>query len=361
MSCTSSSSSGMRIVGGECSSDSRWSIAAWSRAASAAWSWAESATRSASAVAELLDQLGRHLAVRLRRGVHAVDDHAAERHPRLGQLAVEEDRLLDRVVLGRGDDQERRRGVLEQRADALGALGEAVDQPAERAEEHRQVLEQVDAGHALEQREHDAGPAPDDLAADPGRAEEHPDRAALEEAGEAAGRVEEVERVARRRRVEHEQVVVALLVELEQLRDRGELLRAGDRARELLVDPVGEDLVARRRVGREPLDDLVERALGVEHHRPQLALHLDAVGLEARRVDEVRLVAQLGHPERVREPLRGVDGDHRDLHPARGHPHRQRGRRGGLADPAGTRADDDALALEQRNDRCHREDKRGVK
>jgi DNA-binding Lrp family transcriptional regulator len=43
-------------------------------------------------------QLGRQLAVAPRR-VHAVDDHAAERHPRLAELAVEEDRLLDRVVL----------------------------------------------------------------------------------------------------------------------------------------------------------------------------------------------------------------------------------------------------------------------
>ena len=60
-------------------------------------------------------------------------------------------------------------------------------------------------------------------------------------------------------------------VELVELGHRGELLRAGDRARELLVDAVGEDLVARALVGREALDELVEGALGVEHHRPQLA------------------------------------------------------------------------------------------
>ena len=142
--------------------------------------------------------------------------------------------------------------------------------PSERKNTDRSS-QQVDARDPLQQREHHAGAAPDDLAADPRRPQEHPDRAALEEAGQPPRRVEEVERVARRRRVEHEQVVVALLVELEQLRDRGELLRAGDRARELLVDPVLEDLLARRVVRREPLDHLVERALGVEHHRPQLA------------------------------------------------------------------------------------------
>ena len=271
MSCTSSSSSGMRIVGGELQLllevVDRRVVARGERRLVVRRVGHPLGQR----LAELVDQLGRDLAVRLRRRVHAVDDHAAERHPRLAQLAVEEDRLLDRVVLRRGDDQERRRRVLEQRADPLGALGEAVDQPAERAEEHRQVLEQVDARDPLQQREHHAGAAPDDLAADPRRPQEHPDRAALEEAGQPPRRVEEVERVARRRRVEHQQVVVALLVELEQLRDRGELLRAGDRAGELLVDPVLEDLLARRVVRREPLDHLVERALGVEHHRPQLA------------------------------------------------------------------------------------------
>ncbi len=312
------------------------------------------------ALAELVDQLRRHAAVGLRDGMDAVDDHPAERHPRLHQLAVEVDRLLDRVVLRRGHDQERRGGVLEQRADALGPLREAIDQPRQRAEEHRQILEQVDAGHALEQREDDAGAAADDLAAEARRPEEDADRASLEEAGQAPGRVEEVKGVARRRRVEHEQVVVALLVELVELGDRGELLRAGDRAGELLVDPVAEDLVARGGVGRELLDHLVERALGVEHHRPQLALHLDPVGAEALRVDEHRLVAQLLHPERVGESLGGVDRDDRDPQPGGRHAHRERGRRRGLADAARPRADDDPLAFEQRDDRCHGPDNRGA-
>ena len=85
----------------------------------------------------------------------------------LGQLAVEEDRLLDRVVARRGDDHERRAGILEQRADPAGALGEAVDHPAERAEEHRQVVQQVDAGEPLEQPEHHAGAAAEHPPADP--------------------------------------------------------------------------------------------------------------------------------------------------------------------------------------------------
>ena len=201
-----------------------------------------------------------------------------------------------------------------------GALGEAVDHPAERAEEHRQVAQQVDAGDALQQPEHDAGAAARGCAR---RARRGAGTSGSRGPGRSRvsrpGRVEEVERVARRRRVEHEQVEVALLVELVELGDRGELLRAGDRARELLVDPVGEHLVARALVRREVLDQLVERALGVEHHRPQLAAHLDAVRGEALGVDQPRLVAELLEPERVGQPPRRVDRHHGDLQPALGH------------------------------------------
>jgi hypothetical protein len=41
----------------------------------------------------------------------AVDDQAAERHPRVGELAAEEDGLLDRLALGARDDEERRRRI----------------------------------------------------------------------------------------------------------------------------------------------------------------------------------------------------------------------------------------------------------
>ena len=176
---------------------------------------------------------------------------------------------------------------------------------------------------APEHREDDARPAADDLRGEARRGEEDLQRAALEEAREAVGGVEEVQRVARRRGVEHEHVEAPGAVELVELGDRRELLRARDRARELLVDAVGEDVVARCVVGREALDELVERALGVEHHRPQLAAHLDAVAGEAVGVDEARLVAELVEAERVGQPLGGVDRDDGDaLRPPRRAPSR---------------------------------------
>ena len=50
------------------------------------------------------------------------------------------------------------------------------------------------------------------LAPDPGRAQEHAQRAAVEERHQSSRRIEEVERVARRRRVQHQQVEISLLV-----------------------------------------------------------------------------------------------------------------------------------------------------
>ena len=167
-------------------------------------------------------------------------------------------------------------------------------------------------------------PVPD--AQQPPGAQEHAGSRGPGGSREPVGRVEEVQRVARRRRVEHEDVELAGRVELVQLGDRGELLRAGDGAGELPVDRVGEDLVARRLGRRDPVDQRVEGALGVEHQRPQSP--------PARRaaVDPARRVVEAVEPERVGQPPRRVDGDDGDALPAHRQPGGDGGRRGGLAD-----------------------------
>ena len=86
--------------------------------------------------------------------------------------------------------------------------------------------------------ERDRGAAPGDPRREPGRPHEDAQRAALDELGQAARRVEEVERVAGRRRVEDEQVEAALGVQLEELLHRHVLLRAGEGVGDLLVDAV---------------------------------------------------------------------------------------------------------------------------
>jgi hypothetical protein len=155
----------------------------------------------------------------------------------------------------------------------------------------------------------------------PARFDQGTEGARVDEAREAARSIEELERVARRRGVEHEGVVAGLGVELVELLHRHVLLRARDRVRDLRVDAVAEQPVARGGVGGVALDELVEGALGVEHHRPQLPAHLDAGPGEALGLDATGLVVELLEAERLSEPAGGVDGENGHALPAGGEPH----------------------------------------
>ena len=225
--------------------------------------------------------------------------------------------------------------------------------PLKACEELLQVGEQVEADQALEDPEHHPGAAAGDLHPDPGRLHEHLHRLALDELGQAARGVEEVERVAARRGVEHQQVEAALRVQLEQLLHRHVLLRPGQRVGDLLVDAVREDPLAGLLVGGVAAHELVEGRLGVEHHRPQLPLHLDPLALDQGRVDAPCLIAELLEAERVGEALGRVDRQHADLQAPGGHPGGDCRRGGRLSDPARARADADVLALEDVGDRGH--------
>ena len=140
------------------------------------------------------------------------------------------------------------------------------------AEERRQVADQIDAGDPPQRRQQRRGAAAEDAHSQPGGTDERLHRPPLEKRGKPPRGLEEVERVARRWGVEDEQVEVALAGEVVELGHRGELLRARDGVGELAIDAVGLDLLGALGGGGDPLDQLVERPLGVEHHRPQLAL-----------------------------------------------------------------------------------------
>ena len=232
---TSSSSSGTTIVGGSPSSSREVGDALLV----ALGQRRDLARRGADArgelVAELLGQLG-EVAVDRRRLVHPVDQHAAERHPR-GATACGGSRSPPRparaagevtirnVVAGSDSSASTRRAR---------SVKPSIMPPSARKNTERSCSRSTPVTRL---RIENTMPVPRPIS--PPGAQEHADRAALEEVRQPARRVEEVERVARRRRVEHEQVPVALLVELVELGDRRELLRAGDRGRELLVDAVG--------------------------------------------------------------------------------------------------------------------------
>src|SRR6185437_12210577 len=138
----------------------------------------------------------------------------------------------------------------------------------------------------------------------------------------------------------------ALVAQLVELGHRAELLRARDGRGQLAVDRVRQDLLAFGIVARQPSDDVVEGALAVEHHRPQLTLAVHPLRLEQLALDLCRLARQALQAERRRKARRRIDRDYGHLLAARGQAERDRRRRRRLADAAGAEADAHALALE---------------
>ena len=76
------------------------------------------------------------------------------------------------------------------------------------------------------------------------RHHQQPEEPVVEEPGQPPGRVEEVEGVPRRRRVDDDEVEAALLVQLVELLHRHVLLRARQRAGDVAVEAVLEDALA---------------------------------------------------------------------------------------------------------------------
>ena len=196
---------------------------------------------------------------------------------------------------------------------AARRLKSAVMSPSS-AKERREVAEQVDAGDPPQRGQQRCRAPAEHPHPEAGRAHERLQRPALEERGQPSGGVEEVERVARRRRVEHQQVELVLLVELVELGDRGELLRAGDSGRELAVDAVGLDLLAPApdpaRSARSARRTSASGRASSPTARPRSSDRAPASRSGATRRGSL---LQLLEAERVRQPLRRVDRHHRDL------------------------------------------------
>ena len=182
------------------------------------------------------------------------------------------------------------------------------------------------------------------------RHHQEPEHAVVEEPGETFRRVEEVECVACRRRVDDDEVEAAFVVELVQLLHRHVFLRAAQRAGDVAVERVVEDslcLLVGRRVARH---ELVERRLRVEHEcRESTAGHDVGVVVvrPQRAVDLGRLVREGFEPEGVGEAPRGIDRDDaRVAAAARAFEREHRGR-GGLAHAAAPAADQDLTFVDE--------------
>ena len=167
------------------------------------------------------------------------------------------------------------------------------------------------------------------------RPHQQPQRPAVDEPGHPARRLEEVERVPRRRRVEHDQVVAPARPHLVEALHRHVLVRARHRPRQLLVDGVSQDPLGR--LGRRCLlaHERIERRPGVQHGGVQAARPGHAV---RGQVDRVLAVVGLGQAERAGQAPGRVDRQHEHAPAALRHARRERGGRGGLADAAGAGA-----------------------
>ena len=150
------------------------------------------------------------------------------------------------IASRRGEVTSTKRGLgcREQRLDRERAVAEAGFHPFERAEERDDVVDRLradDTRDRAQERLHRDARDPQVRAR---RHHQHAEDAVVEEAEQAPGRVEEVERVAGRRRVDDDEVEVAVVVELVQLLHRHVLLRAAERAGDVAVEAVVEDALA---------------------------------------------------------------------------------------------------------------------
>ena len=260
--------------------------------------------------------------------------------------------LVERRRLEGRHHGEGRALVVQQALDGLRARDESRVHRLEVQEELGDVLEELTAenavGHLVEGPTGDVEHAAAALAAHAVRQRQPAQQPAAEEVRHPRRRIEEVDRVAGRGRVDHDEVVLATRVDLEQPLHRDVVVTLHEPRGEVVVEPVLEDAVCRHLVGRVHEHEVVPRLLGVEHRRPELAARFDACGLQHLRWDAVRAIAETLEPERGREAARRVDREHEHL-AAEMHGRAERGGRRdrGLADAARPAEDDDLLGGQQ--------------
>jgi hypothetical protein len=148
---------------------------------------------------------------------------------------------------------------------------------------------------------------------------------------------EQIDRVSRRRSVDHDQVVVIAGPQLMQPFDGHVLLCAAQRPGDAAIDRVAEDGLGALFVPGAVDDQAVERGLGIEHLGPQRT-----GGMIGRATDFARFVSAIGRVDAqgVGEPLCRIDGDDNDLAAEAGGDERERRGHAGLADPTGPAGDD---------------------
>ena len=227
--------------------------------------------------------------------------------------------------------------------DLACAAREAEAHRRERLEELRELVGELGSHHRA-QRTPDRNRARTQERA-PGAADQRARDARVEEARQARWRIEDVERAARRRRVEHDEIPakatarIALEEHVVETLHRDVRVRARERPRERAVHPIRENPRARRGVRSDRIDHAVPARARLEHRR----VHRASTGDLDRR-----LRIRQRDPERVGEPSCGIDRQHEHATPLAGGGERERSREAGLPDAARTDAHDQPTPVRDR-------------
>ena len=275
--------------------------------------------------------------------MHAVEDHGAQRHRELRHLAAEVLRLGQHLLLGRRHEHEGRLLRAQQLVDRRARAASKPSNSPLIDVKNSEISTSAETPVASSRRR-SRMPAvrfTKRIVAQPAEKYGLTNQRITCRSRKSAmplRRLEEVERMAGRRRVDDDQVVAAAGVQLGELLDRHVLLRAGEALRQVLIEAVGEDALAHLRGRRVALDQLVPGALLVEHHGARACRRRRASTVHAPRLPSARTPSASASRRAGSMVITIV------RRPCCGAVHRQR--RGGrrLAHPAAAGADDHAVA-----------------
>jgi hypothetical protein len=285
------------------------------------------------------------------RRVEAVDDEGVAGHPLFFEALAEEEDLLDGHGRGAGDQHVGDVGGAEGAGDLLGALLEAAEEVVELGDKLGDLLEEVAPGELADALEDHRGALGEDVEAELAGllkgVDEPAHGGAVEGVHEALGGVEEVEGVGGGGGIEEDQVEGVVGLDRVELLHGHVLVGTGEGGGDVLIEPVVEDAVPRLGGGGVAVDQLVEGALGVEHHDREGAVDLEPRVEEALGVDGLGLGGHGAEAQAVGEAPGGVDGEaEHPLAPARGG-EAEGGGGGGLADTPGADHEDHTARGEQ--------------
>ena len=206
------------------------------------------------------------------------------------------------IVSRRGEATTTNRVVVgaQQSDDVVGPLAEPALHAGERLEERDGVGEHVRADDPPDRPEHRLCRDVHDPHSPAGRQHQQAEQPVVEEPGEHAGRLEEVERVAGRRCVDDDEVEALVVMEQVQRLGRHVLLGAAQRRRHVAEERVGEDALGLGVVGRVAANDRVERRGRCRASSPTARRSARRVAVGSR-ADALDLRAARG---RVRRPAR---------------------------------------------------------